>query len=621
VAQEFHLRLITERAGGGDPIVRERHVPGPECAIGRAPENDIVLTDLSIDPKHARMRFSGPGRVRIESVGGLPFKVGDREVQGADLDAAGRPTVTFGTYHLALESGPDGGVVVTVTQDVDDYHPTPSIFSLQAKVFGRRQMAWTFAGGILLLCLLVPLVGTLLFQHLTIHPDEQWSSGPLSKAHAFLQQDCKACHANAFVSVRDQTCKSCHQATPDQAAQAAVARSRDAGSPFRPLLVSDHAAHDKLMKATPLPPGLAAKTSVLIQRAFNHPTDRCASCHVEHTKGKAQPGVSPAALGEKPSLVVVQDCQSCHARLKMRLTKTELIDTPDWNRHPAFRPLVMTAAGPTPQFQRATLAGRPQERNGLTFPHRLHLDPLGGVARQAIDLGAARGYGKPLECASCHQRDAMGKGFRPIEMERDCGGCHSLAYTRGPDGQLKFLPHGELDKVVATLAGRPLPAPAPADRMRPGTIRPSAFAASGASAYRATFSPGGACYDCHTINWQGDTVRMAPVKLTVRYLPRGAFDHSVPEHGGPGASKAGGFKCADCHKAQTSDEASDILIPDLGKCASCHGQPKSKTAAASDADCTSCHSFHAPGAATSRPGQPPLQALRWSAGPTGKPVA
>mgnify|MGYP002133492589 CR=1 FL=1 len=140
----------------------------------------------------------------------------------------------------------------------------------------------------------------------------------------------------------------------------------------------------------------------------------------------------------------------------------------------------------------------------------------------------------------------------------------------------------------------------------------AAFAAGGASAYRATFSKGGACFDCHTITWAGDTVQMAPVKLTQRYMPRGAFDHSVPEHGGPGQSKAGGYKCADCHKAATSERTADVLIPDLAKCASCHGKTEVQTKAADDADCTTCHSFHAPGKATPPAGHPPLETLRWS---------
>lgn len=606
--QVFQLKLITQRAGGGDPIIREREVEGLVATIGRSAGNDIVLADLSIDPQHARMRFTGPGRVSIESTSGLPFVVAGKAVLGAELSVANHPIVTFGAYALSFEPGDDDAAVVTVKRAEDEHHASPSVFSLQAKVFGRRNMAWALGSGILLLCLAIPLIFVLFSPNPRISLDKQWSTGPLSTSHAFLQNDCKSCHANAFVAVRDETCLTCHAADP-KAAPKALAHAKRLGSPFAPRLIAEHAPHADLQKATPLPDGLGAKASVLVQRAFNHPTDRCASCHVEHTPTKG--GDRRAPLADKPKLVVVQDCESCHSELKMRLGKTDLIDTPDWSKHPGFRPLVMTQAGPTPRFQRVALDTAPQERNGLSFSHRLHLDPVGGVARQAIGLGKAAGYGAALECASCHRRSADGKAFKPIEMERDCGDCHSLAYAR-VGGEFRNLPHGDLQKVVATLAGRGSPTLAGSPRQRPGEIRPTAFAASGAGPYRATFSPGGACYDCHTISWEGDTVRMAPVTLTARYLPRGGFDHGVPEHGGPGPSKAGGFKCADCHRAQTSDKSGDLLIPDLAKCGTCHGQTTAKIAAADDADCTTCHSFHAPGQATPKPGHPPLRTLRWT---------
>ncbi|TAJ73962.1 MAG: FHA domain-containing protein [Phenylobacterium sp.] len=609
MAQEFHLKLITQRSGGGDPIVRERRLEGLEATIGRAPDNDIVLADLSIDPQHARMRFIGPGRIGIESVSGLPFRVAGKSVQSAVVDAAGHPVVAFGEYTLSFAPGEEAEAVeVTVTREDDEHHASPGVFSLQAKVFGRRNMAWVLGSGIFLLCLAIPMIFVLFMANPKIHPDQQWSTGPLSKAHAFMEKDCKSCHANAFVAVRDEACLTCHTADPATAPKALDA-ARRLGSPFEPRLVAEHAAHADLEKATPLPPGFGRKVSVMVQRTLNHPTDRCASCHVEHTPAKG--GDPTAPLSDKPKLVVVQDCESCHSQLKMRLAKTDLIDTPDWSKHPGFRALVMTQAGPKPSFQRVALDTAPQERNGLIFPHRLHLDPLGGVARQAIGLGKAAGYGAALECASCHRRDASGTSFLPIEMERDCADCHSLAYAK-VGGELRDLPHGDLDKVVATLAGRTVSASGGSDRTRPGQIRPTAFAASGASAYRATFSRGGACYDCHTITWDGDTVRMAPVKLAAKYLPRGGFDHGVPEHGGPGLAKKGGFKCADCHRAQTSDKSGDVLIPDLAKCGTCHGQTTAKIAAADDADCTTCHSFHKPGQATPKPGHPPLRTLRWT---------
>jgi len=52
MAQEFHLKLITQRAAGGDPIIRERHLAGPELTIGRASENQVSIPDTSVSRKH-----------------------------------------------------------------------------------------------------------------------------------------------------------------------------------------------------------------------------------------------------------------------------------------------------------------------------------------------------------------------------------------------------------------------------------------------------------------------------------------------------------------------------------------------------------------------------------------
>ena len=66
----------------------------------------------------------------------------------------------------------------------------------------------------------IGIIGTIWLSQARIHPDQQWSSGPLSKAHAFLETDCKACHAQAFVAVRDETCLSCPQSNPNPTANA-----------------------------------------------------------------------------------------------------------------------------------------------------------------------------------------------------------------------------------------------------------------------------------------------------------------------------------------------------------------------------------------------------------------
>jgi len=38
-----------------------------------------------------------------------------------------------------------------------------------------------------------------------------WSSGALSQAHHGLEKDCQACHVDAFVTVKDKSCLTCHE--------------------------------------------------------------------------------------------------------------------------------------------------------------------------------------------------------------------------------------------------------------------------------------------------------------------------------------------------------------------------------------------------------------------------
>ncbi len=605
MTQAITLRLITRQAGGGE-IVRTRRIDSGEAMIGRAQGCDIYLPDLSVDPQHALMRVAGRNRVTIESLTGVAFQVDGKQTLRADLDAGRGQMASFGAFDLSVSEGAEDDIAVAVTRREEEHAPSPSLFSLKASLFGRRRMAWALGLTILALCLIVPLAGASLFRHLHIHPDQQWSTGPLSKAHAFLEKDCQSCHQAKFVAVRDQACLACHQAgrTPAQtlALNADLGRR---GSPFIPRLISDHAGHDRLLKAMPPPPTLGGKVKGLFGKAFNHPNDRCASCHLEHTGPKGP--VIEADRPIKPTLVVATTCGGCHGQLKSRLPSTGLIDTPDWKRHPDFRPLVtVSAEGPAPRIERIALTADPQEHSGLVFSHRQHLDPTGGVARMGVGLGAARGYGGALTCISCHRPTPGAGGFKPIEMERDCAACHALGFASA-GGEIKLLPHGDAGKVMATLQafyGGGSGAGAEPQRRLPGDFRPQSAApraanpAMASGAFRQAFSPGGTCYGCHRISWDGDGpmgVKVAKVHLASRFLPRGAFDHSVPAHKGDGL---GAFNCVDCHKAKTSEHAEDLLLPGVAKCATCHGKTEHQTPAAASGQCADCHSYHKPGKAT-----------------------
>ena len=82
---------------------------------------------------------------------------------------------------------------------------------------------------------------------------------------------------------------------------------------------------------------------------------------------------------------------------------------------------------------------------------------------------------------------------------------------------------------------------------------------------------------------------IAQVVLADRWLPGGMFNHA----------KHTQIACQDCHDAERSSTAKDVLLPDIASCQECH---RGETAGRKvPSTCITCHEFH-------RPGQPPLRA-------------
>ncbi len=176
--------------------------------------------------------------------------------------------------------------------------------------------------------------------------------------------------------------------------------------------------------------------------------------------------------------------------------------------------------------------------------------------------------------------------------------CHSLAFDR-VGGTLRTLRHGQPAQVVADLRDfyrgrRPPPPPslAPAARRPPGEAQAVSTriqfdrAVAGQSAdraIRAVFSRGGACYDCHQVDQPPAgslAFRIRPVAFPARYMHHGWFDHR------PHATQT----CASCHAAERSNSASDLLLPDLASCRTCHGGERTTKPVASS--CAMCHDYH-----------------------------
>ncbi len=67
--------------------------------------------------------------------------------------------------------------------------------------------------------------------------------------------------------------------------------------------------------------------------------------------------------------------------------------------------------------------------------------------------------------------------------------------------------------------------------------------------------------------------------ITARWLPHAEFDHEAHQL----------LACTSCHsKATTSQETSDVLIPGIQVCRSCHHSGSD----AAEARCFECHGYH-----------------------------
>lgn len=589
----FIIRQIAIKSDGGE-IVRESSAPGASVEIGRNADNAVHLPDLAVNPLHARVTRQSDGTLSIESVSGQPFEADGRSGSSARIDPARGGELRFGGHLIGVSQDDSGNPVFTVRRvealsDSAEDKDEGFIYSLKGLLPGKRISAWGFAVLVLLAALAFPLWSWASYQSLAynedakrpagFHPDTLWSSGKLSLAHETLSNDCQACHVDAFVSVRDNACLTCH--TDD---------------------AHEHAPIDKQIVARGKPVGFAAFQRA-VAATFNKPQGRCVECHSEHEGAGAM------------QVTAQRFCAECHDGMDTRLTGTKLENAADFGRsHPQFRPAVLVAPvlGPDDKAKRRRVSIIPgmTENNGLKFPHDLHLNETGGVAQMGRRLSARFGFGASLVCEDCHKTDPNGVRYEPVDMEENCGMCHSLAFDK-VGNTFRTLRHGEPDMVRADLTAyyrgtgprRPLNLGS-LPRQRPGLVNSRRTAQEYANAVRfrggradqairAVFSRGGACYDCHTVippKSPGSLdFEIGAVTQTGRYLHKGWFDHSAHDK----------EDCSDCHAAKTSDKASDLLIPGIDTCRECHtgekGDSLVKVAKSKEvkSTCAMCHDYHA----------------------------
>ena len=427
------------------------------------------------------------------------------------------------------------------------------------------------------LSLLLPLLALVWIASRGLSGDHRvYSSGRMSQAHAVLEKECAACHvqqAGSFsAKATDSACLSCHD------------------GPVH------HAASKKFLA--------------------------CASCHVEH---RGRVNITAASN---------QACAECHGNLDAVNGKSH------YGNH------VRSLEDGHPQF--AALEG-PPDPGTIKLNHAIHLKPIRrgpngplvnlecGNCHHATAAEVDLTYADPkYRAASVSYKEydevlPMRAGtlsppkpvngrelMAPVKFANACSSCHLLTFDKRFE---EGVPHDKTEVVHSflvkkfreyiaahpnetrvtrepnrDLTGKPLP---PEVR-----ILTSAQWVGERTAEAEQLLWRKTCKQCHTLmsfakgsqrkietslTRLGDATEIsrnsdespdiAPANITLRWMPHAKFDHSAHT----------GFTCVSCHeKATTSAETSDILLPGIATCRTCHAPGPNYA----EARCFECHTYH-----------------------------
>jgi hypothetical protein len=541
----------TTRSGAGSTVY-DREFRGATLDFGSAPDCAIQILGRDVARRHGVLEPSGDG-VRLRCSGRCRVTVNGASVGTATLNPGDAFELAGAT--VRVEPPPPGfDAAVTVTQpqqvspeDLEGAYVT----ALDQTALSRRRPAWILAAAVLTFGLIVPWV--IPAERLPwFVSDRIWSSGPLHPAHGVaIGNDCKACHVKPFQRVQDSQCLACHDA------------------------MADHTA-----------PDLAAHVGL--------DGVRCASCHKEHNT---------------PMHLTITDdrlCTDCHAAPAWPDNRLAPVRGFTLASHPAFSAdLLMSTAEPRGTgfgytWQNVSVPlGEAEERSNLKFPHDVHLD----AARvRTMDTGEG------LVCNDCHRLQLDHEHFEPISMERHCRDCHDLKFDRrAPDRE---LPHGNPAEVLLVMEGHFMRLYADPDAGEPVRARrrlPDRGAGAEADrcdgpAYlcarertareaEAQFTLRG-CVTCHEVVTHDSAdllgrYQVVPVRLTPDFFTAARFNHRA--HLTQRDTTRDGA-CLLCHDATASASSSDVLIPDIDTCVTCHGDHRQRGLV--PLHCIDCHSFH-----------------------------
>ena len=547
------MKIIIQSVSERQSDQLEQRFEGDVLRIGRASDQDIRIDEFDLPLSIGEITESG-GQLILTAKAPKLIRLNGGEVRQQTLKASDQ--IIIADTEIVIENATPNGGRLRVRSSAPRSKKSAAATSILAAVApgpSKRWLSWAAIIATLYLGWISPW-STTSFTTVKTHSSEaslvslaqvsseaMWTTGPLHNVHRSIGDDCSACHETPFEPVTDAACLSCHESKPHH---------------FDPITF--HAADSML--------------------------GRCAECHIEHVE---------------PSHLILRDdqgCTDCHADIdNIAGARSQLRAVSSWSAgHPEFKVSIprLEQAGRWLTERISIDSPLAKSSSNLIFPHSVHMNPNG--------IEGPKGP-EQLNCGSCHQPDEGEIGMRPVSMEQHCSSCHLLTFD--PDHPDRELPHGEPDELLLmmeefyarrTLIGATLAAGRPAfDAERPGrsnqldeAARAEALRLAKELAVQSAedIFERTTCAICHDVTRRGDGITpawdVAPVYINQHWMPLSQFDH------GAHASET----CESCHAAETSLVSSDVLMPDIASCQTCHGDERTDDKLVSV--CLDCHSFH-----------------------------
>lgn len=546
---------------------RARAVDVTTISIGRATDNTITLNDLTVPLHHSTLHLHSDG-VTVERNDATELLVNGSVVEAAPM--APGDQLRIGQFELRLlEPEGDEAAALEVEQierlgDDREELALRSQIGIERGWFRRRWLSWALLIAIVLFFLVRPLV--------TGDGEGSWNSGTISRKHAFIAEDCDACHSG-FERVQNEGCLLCH------------------GD------VGHHTVADLDLDEF----GAA----------------RCAACHIEHNGNSGL-----AAIGEPL-------CQSCHADIQSIHPGSTLATATNFETdHPEFRLALVTNPG-SGEPERVPFRVDLQENSGVAFNHFRHVgqtvpqpDGENALLRcdacHVVDAGGMRMQPIVFEehCQGCHslEFDEAFPGTEalhgPLEaVGSQLAGLYAAGVLRGdftgpeepsfirflrPGQELK----GEQAKIVDAWVKEKV-----------------------ATAVGSLMGETGECARCHVVvpgETEEEPSDVGPVQVSSNWMPLSTFRHRTHRP----------FPCRDCHARTAvydpedeeaverpawslsgpyvlftpeellakrgltpSTDSADLSIPGIEDCRPCHGDGSASPPLIAS-DCVLCHGYH-----------------------------